>query len=494
MRTLIHADWIVGHRGGRHAVFVDGEIVFEDDRIVHVGFGWQGEVDARLEAPGCIVCPGLIDTHVHAGHRALHRLLSDTGRPELLGQPFLEIALRKPQPGGGDARSAGGNAPLQAAYTVAELLRNGVTAFAEFGSNAGVQGAIADAVERTGIRAWLGAGFESYTWFADAEGRRRRRTLADAGRGELAHALDFASSLAGRARLAPLLVPRDVDTCTPELLREAARLSEERDLRVAIHAAYNPWEFYEVLAEHGRTPIELLADTGLLGPRTLLGHCNYLAGAGRMHHAGGRDLDLVAQSGATVSHCPVNLARRGRVLDHWGSYRAAGVPIALGSDTYPRDMFEQMRAAANMAKTVARDYTVAPAGQLFDAATTVPADWLGRPDLGRLEAGAQADVTIVELKRGGSLRHGPIRDPVRTLVECAVGEDVRQVFVAGRRCVEDGRVLGMDIAHLQREAQSDAEAQWRGVAAWDPLGRSADERSPPSYAMHINPQPRSRPS
>ncbi|MFN0160990.1 MAG: chlorohydrolase family protein [Burkholderiales bacterium] len=492
MRTLIHADWVVGHRAGHHELFIDGEVVFEDDRLLHVGFGWQGRVDARIEAPGCIVCPGFIDTHVHAGNRALHRLLSDTGRPELLGQPFLEIALRKPQPGGGDARSAPGNANLQATYTVAELLRNGVTGFAEFGSSAMVQGAIADVVEQSGMRAWLGAGFESYTWFADAHGRRRRRALADGGRGELAHALEFADALAGRSRLAPLLVPRDVDTCTPDLLSEVARVSAERDLRVAIHAAYNPWEFYEVLAEHGRTPIELLAQSGLLGPRTLLGHANYLAGPGRMHHSGGRDLELVATSGATVSHCPVNLARRGRVLDHWGSYRAAGVPIALGSDTYPRDMFEQMRAAAIMAKTVARDYAVAPANELFDAATTTPADWLGRADLGRLAAGAQADITIVDLRRAGSLRHGPIRDPVRTLVECAVGDDVRDVFVAGRHCVKEGHVLGMDIANLQSEAQADAESQWRAVAAWDPLGRSADERSPSCFTMHVNPQRRSR--
>lgn len=144
-------------------------------------------------------------------------------------------------------------------------------------------------------------------------------------------------------------------------------------------------------------------------------------------------------------------------------------------------MFQQMRAAAYMAKTVSRDYTTATAAELFDAATVVPADWLGRSDLGRLAPGACADITIVDLARDDSLRLGPVRDPIRTLVESAVGDDVSAVIIGGRTCVAAGRVAGVDLAQLRREAQADAETQWRGVAAWDPLGRSADERNPPSY-------------
>ncbi len=483
MRTLIHASWIVGHRNGRHELLSDGELVFEDGCILHVGYGWDGAVDARIDAPGAIVCPGFIDTHVHAGHRGLHRLLSDSGRPELLGQPFLEVALRKPLPGAGDTRTASGNATLQAEYTIAELLRNGVTSFVEFGSTAALQARLAEAAARTGIRAWLGAGFESHTWYADPAGRRRRRTLADEGHDELRHALEFADTLHGRDRLHAILVPRDADTCTPGLLEAAAKAARERDLPVAIHAGYSPWEFYEVLAEHGCTPIELLQRSGLLDKRTLIGHGNFLAGPGRMHHSGGNDLQLIGASGATVSHCPVNLARRGRVLDHWGSYRAAGVPLAIGSDTYPRDLFQQMRAAGYMGKTIARDYTIASAAELFDAVTLVPADWLGRADLGRLAPDACADIAIVSLWRDDNLRLGPVRDPIRALIEGAVGDDVRTVIVGGRICVEAGCVKGMDIVRLRSEAQADAEAQWHGVAAWDPLGRSADQRNPPSYPI-----------
>jgi cytosine/adenosine deaminase-related metal-dependent hydrolase len=380
----------------------------------------------------------------------MHRLLSDTGRPELLGQPFLEIALRKPG-STGDPRSAMGDLSLQARFTVAESLRNGITTFFEFGSNRQVLEALSAESEELGIRAWLGAGYESYKWLADENGRRRRKDEEAHGEQEMDAALSFVEKIQGRAagRIHGALVPRDTDTCSVALLERTGRIARERRLPVAIHAAYNPWEFYEVLAAHGCTPIELLERVGLLRAGVLLGHCNFLSGQADMHHAPGRDLALLAAGGATVSHCPVNLIRRGRKLDSWDSYRAAGVPIALGTDTYPRDMIMQMRCASYMAKMLTGSYAAAPAGEVFNAATLGLADALGRADLGRLAPGAKADIVVIDLAGGDTLRGGPVRDPIRTLVECGIGDDVEMVIVDGRTCVENRRVLGVDLADLR---------------------------------------------
>lgn len=485
MRTLIQGGWVVGHGAHGHELIRDGSVVFESDRIIHVGHDFDGPVDARIDARGKLVSPGFIDSHVHSGHRALHRLLSDTGRPELLGQPFLEIALRRPGAAAADPRSAQGDLPLQARFTIAELLRNGITSFVEFGSNPRVLDALAAEVDALGIRAWLGAGYESYKWVADAQGRRRRKDDEAEGEHEMDQALAFIDKCAGRSggRLNGLLVPRDTDTCSVALLERTARVSRERGLLVATHAAYNPWEFHDILSAHGCTPIELLDRIGLLRPQVLIGHGNFLAGPGRFHHAGGRDLEILAKSGATVSHCPINLIRRGRVLDSWLSYRAAGIPIALGTDTYPRDMIMQMRAASYMAKTVSRDYFAAPAEQLFDAVTLACARALGRDDIGRLAPGAKADIIVIDLSGGDTLRYGPVRDPIRTLIECGVGDDVETVIVDGRTCVAERRVIGVDLLALRQAAQAEAEQQWSGVAGWDPLGRTVDERSPWSFPL-----------
>ena len=82
MRTLVRGGWVVGFAGGNHTLLRDGVVVFEDDRIVHVGPRFEGTADHEIDARGKLVGPGFIDTHVHSGHRASHRLITDTGRPD----------------------------------------------------------------------------------------------------------------------------------------------------------------------------------------------------------------------------------------------------------------------------------------------------------------------------------------------------------------------------------------------------------------------------
>ena len=145
-------------------------------------------------------------------------------------------------------------------------------------------------------------------------------------------------------------------------------------------------------------------------------------------------------------------------------------------------MMMQMRAASYMAKAVSRDLFAAPANEVFDAATLVTADFLGRKDLGRLELAAAADIIIVDIGPG-SMRYRPMRDPIRALVECGVGDDVETVIIDGVTRVENRRVLGVDLDELQAQTQRDAESQWAGVVNWDPLGRSANERNPYTYRV-----------
>jgi 5-methylthioadenosine/S-adenosylhomocysteine deaminase len=184
MRTLVRGGWVVGFAGGGHTLVPDGVVVYEDDRILHVGRRFDGRVDAEIDARDMLVCPGFIDSHVHSGHRASHRLITDTGRPDFYGQPFLEITV--PREGtrvGGDPRYArptdadaeAGNR-LLATFTVAEMLRNGTTTFMEFGSQVRVQEALLVEVERLGLRAYLGAGYDSGRWVGDDKGRLRNST------------------------------------------------------------------------------------------------------------------------------------------------------------------------------------------------------------------------------------------------------------------------------------------------------------------------------
>ena len=493
MRTLVRGGWVVAFGGRTHSLLRDGVVVYEEGRILHVGPRFEGRVDREIDARGKLVCPGFIDTHVHAGHRASHRLITDTGRPDYFGQPFLEISV--PREGtrvGGDPRYSRPDAPgadagtlLHATFTVAELLRNGVTTFMEFGSQLRVQEALLPEVERLGIRAYLGPGYDSGRWVGDEKGRLKRVVDEAAGRREFEAATAFIRRVDGRCagRVRGLLVPREVESCSLDLLRATREAAGELGVPIETHAAYNVREFFEVVSEHRMTPIELMDSVGLLGPDVTIGHGNFVAESAVLGYSGGRDLTLIGGAGASISHCPVNIARRARSLDSWERYRKAGINIALGTDTYPRDMVMQMRTASYFGKVIGRNLLAASAAEVFDAATLGGARALGRDDLGRLAPGARADILVIDLSGGDTLRYGPVRDPIKSLVECGIGDDVETVVVDGVVRVESGRIPGVEVAALRAKAQAAAEEVWSRVQEWDPLGRTAEQMSPWSYPL-----------
>src|ERR1700747_597029 len=489
MRTKIEATWIVGCERGHHTLIRDGELVFEGNRILHVGKGFEGKVDRVIDAKGKLVSPGFIDTHVHAGHRASHRLITDTGRPMYYGQPFLEISV--PKEGKvvkgdprylkhGDAGDAGAFA-LNAVFTVAELLRNGVTTMIEFGSQLGVQDALLAEVPRRGARAYLAPGYDCGRWVGDELGRLKRLRNDEMGLSGLKTALEWIEKYDGAAqgRVRGILVPREVETSSIELLRRTREAADERKLPIATHAAYSVLEFHDTVREYMKTPIELLDDLGLLRPTLNIGHGNFIADNPNLNYALPRDLELMGSSGVTISHCPINIARRGRVLDSWKSYQEAGVNIAIGSDTYPRDMIMNMRTASYMGKIMSHSYFAATAAEVFEAATLGGAKSLGRDDIGR--RAPAADTTVIALTGRNSLRYGPVRDPVKSVVECGVGDDVETVIVDGKTVMEGAVIPGVDFAKLRAQAQAAAEQIWDTLADWDPLGRTHEQACPWSY-------------
>jgi 5-methylthioadenosine/S-adenosylhomocysteine deaminase len=493
MRTKIEATWIVGHERGQHALIRDGELVYEDNKILHVGKGFEGRIDKVIDAKRMLVAPGFIDTHVHSGHRASHRLITDTGRPMHYGQPFLEISV--PKEGKvvkGDPRylkhgEAGAAAAfeLNAAFTVAELLRNGVTTFVEYGSQSSVQDALLAEVSRLGARAYLAPGYDCGRWVADESGRLTRIRNDALGRDGFHTALDWIAKNDGAAagRIRGILVPREVETSSLELLQLTVRAADERKLPMATHAAYSVIEFHEVVKEHMKTPIELLDHLGMLRPTLNIGHGNFISDNPNLNYSVHRDLALMGRAGASVSHCPINIVRRARVLDHWQRYRDAGVNMCIGSDTYPRDMIMNMRTASYLGKITSHTYFAATSADVFRAATIGGAISLGRDDIGRLAPGALADIIIIDLSGRNTLRYGPIRDPVKSVVECGVGDDVDTVIVDGNVVMQGTLIAGVDFAKLRADAQAAAEQIWDTLADWDPLGRTHAEACPWSYPM-----------
>ena len=366
---------------------------------------------------------------------------------------------------------------------MAELLRNGITTFVEFGSQLRVQQALLDSVGELGIRAYLGPGFDSGRWVGGAGGKLVRVVDEAAGEREFALALEFIEHHQGDHgdRVRGILVPREIETCTVALMRKAAQAAQERDLPAAIHAAYNIHEVFDIIREHQMTSVELLREVGLMSDTLNIGHGNFTCDNPLMNYSGSHDLEIMGSHRCSISHCPVNVARRGRFLDSWETYRKAGVNIALGSDTYPRDMILQMRNASYFGKVASHNLKAATAAQVFEAATLGGARSVGRDDLGHLAPGAKADIVIIDLTGGDTLRMGPVRDPIKSLIDCGIGDDVDTVIVDGVVRMEGGRIPGIDFAALRAQAQAAGERVWSGWQNWDPHGRTADEMSPYSF-------------
>src|SRR3989449_7321142 len=111
-----------------------------------------------------------------------------------------------------------------------------------------------------------------------------------------------------------------------------------------------------------------------------------------------------------------------------------------------------MRVASYFGKVMSKNLFAASAGDVFEAATLGGARALGRDDLGRLAPGAKADIVVIDLETRDGLRFGPVRDPIKALVECGIGDDVVTVIIDGVVRMRDRAIPGVDVAALRGQA------------------------------------------
>jgi cytosine/adenosine deaminase-related metal-dependent hydrolase len=362
---------------------------------------------------------------------------------------------------------------------ICELLLSGVTTYVDMSYP--YPGWI-DAVAASGIRASISPLFDSAKIEAISDFALEYRWSADEG----AQAFEQALEVLARAEahpsqlLSPMMSPMAVDSCAPALLRRAYDVALERKWPFHLHAGMAVMEFHEMVRRTGVTSIQWLHQQGLLGPTTIIGHGAILDHHSWVHWHTQEDVAILAEAGASVSHCPVVLSRYGVALESFGRYRKAGINIGIGTDTHPHNMLEEMRAAVTVARLTDQHMFAAMTADVFDAATVGGARALMRDDIGRLSEGAKADFVVVDVTHPVML---PLYDPIRSLVYSACDRAVKDVYVAGRKVVADGKVLTID----HRKAAADvSEIQARvvaGMASRDRKGRRAEEVAPLTYQV-----------
>lgn len=427
---------------GRAEILHDRVVLVDGSRIEAVlPGGWQPQGTARiLGGADTFVIPGLINAHVHSATNALFRGIGEDDDRDLtmhgLVVPVMETAFTKLTLEEIEALTEWGQL---------ELLKSGVTTVVENALHD--PESLVQATQRSGIRGYLSVIFSDAT-----RPGRLHHLWGEGGDGQWGLRLNIAfhdaydGAADGRIRV--LLGPHAPDTCGRDLLAAVRRVADELGCPVMIHLNQTLRERETVaVREAGLSPVEYLEQMGLLRPGLLAGHNTYVTPS---------DAARMAAAGATAVYLPYIIGRRGH-RSPLPLLHEAGVNIALGTDTFSGDFVTLMKVGAYLAKQVTGRPGSPTARDLLGAATCGAADGLRRPDLGRIAAGAQADLVLVDLNRPAT---APVFDPVKNFVYYASAGDITHVLVAGKLVVERGRIQTLDEPQVCARAQAACERIW----------------------------------
>lgn len=366
---MIVAGQLLLEDGPERCRLAPGHLLIEGDTIAEVV---EGEAPARsdLGGPGCLVAPGLVDTHLHLPQ---FDMIGAHGLPllEWLGGVTFPCEARWADP------------DFAAAMTrrvARQLLAHGTTAVCAFGS-------VHHAATAAAIEALAAAGLRGVVGQAMSD-RYAPDYLVGPTNALLDQTADLLRRFPACGRVAAAITPRFAVSCALELLAGAARLAAEHP-RALVQTHLS-----ETLAERrlvaelfgGKGYVEVYRDAGLVTKRSLFGHGVHLDDAERA---------ALAAAGAVVVHCPTaNSFLRSGAFDRRRTLDA-GVRVALGSDIgagYERSMVRVGRAMIETASALGEGYP--SAAMAWRQITAGNADAAGLADAGRLVVGASADLVV----------------------------------------------------------------------------------------------------
>ena len=306
----------------------------------------------------------------------------------------------------------------------AEMIRSGTTTLAD--GYFCLEGT-ARAVEQAGMRAVLAPGVIDFP----APGVPDPADTIRAAR-------DFIDQWSNRSpRIGVGVFPHSPYTCSPRTLRQAKDLALEKGLPYFIHLAETRDEVSLVRDRTGCTPVRFLKRLGCLDSSTVGVHVN---------HVDQEEMELLAEAGARVSHCPESNMKLGAGVTPLLELLARGIVVGLGTDgcagNNDLDLFREMGTAARLHKVIRLDPALPSARTVVEMATVQAAGVLGlEKEIGSLEVGKQADLILLNLDQPHLT---PLYHPLSHLVYAASGADVDTVFIAGRMVMRRRRLLTLD--------------------------------------------------
>lgn len=424
-----NADTILTMDAGRREL-AGADILIRDGIVAAIGpnLATLGEVH---EARGCVVTPGLVNTHHH-----------------------LYQSLTRAVPGGQDALLFGWLKtlyPIWARFGPEEMFVSAQTGLAElalsgctlssdhlylYPNGARLDDTIAAATE-LGLRFHPTRGAMS---IGESAGGLPPDTLVEGEAAILDDMIRVVDAFhdAGEGSMCRVgLAPCSPFSVSRDLMRDAALLARDKGVMLHTHLAENDEDIAYSLAQFGCRPGQYAEDLGWTGPDVWHAHCVKLDG---------QEIDLFARSRTGVAHCPCSNCRLGSGIAPVRAMRDAGVSVGLGVDGSASNDSGNLMGEARQAmllQRVARGADAMSAREALEIATRGGADVLGRPDCGRLELGKRADIAIWDVS---GINSAGSWDPAALLL--AGPTRVKHLFVEGRQIVRDGQIITIDLPHM----------------------------------------------
>jgi 5-methylthioadenosine/S-adenosylhomocysteine deaminase len=403
---------------------------------------------------GKALFPGLINCHAHLAATLERGFNEDFGFPNSARLAVRPASLLRGEEG-----------TLMATIGALEAIRSGTTTLVE--NSAGIS-RLAAALAQTGLRLVFAesvrdtenvAGPMSADGLARSEAPRFSAKLRDEG---MQRVTDLFTTWHGakQGRISVFPAAALAETTSPELLHAVRAFAETHDLGYTIHLSQSVAEVEFMVRHHGLRPPAFLAKHDFLGPRLFAAHCRYVDAA---------DIALLGKSRTIISHQAAMAANRG-VIPPIPALRAAGCPIANGTDNNTNDMFEVMRVAL-LTERIRRDDPLPgmrpqPEDVLEDATQGGARALRQSTLLGSLEVGRKADLIVLDTQRAHLVPAGRI---VSAWIHNGQPSDIESVMVDGQFVMRGRKVLTMDEDSIVREAGKVGQRIWKQVQAAGPV-------------------------
>lgn len=413
-----------------HVLLEHHAVVIQDGVIVEL----LPITDARVKYTATsLVCldehvliPGLINLHSHAAMSLMRGIADDLPLMTWLEKHIwpVERAIVSEQ--------YVKDATLLAC---AEMLGGGVTCFNDMYF---YPQASATAAKQAGMRANLGLVVLEFptNYASDADDYLQK--------GFEAH-----DSWRGNPLISSSIAPHAPYTVSNQTFEKVVTYAEQLSLGIHTHLHETRAEIAQSEAQYGQRPIQRMANFGLLGPTLVAAHCVHL-----QNH----EIELLAEYGCHVAHCPSSNLKLGSGIAPLASLFYKQVNVGLGTDGVASnnraDIFTEMRLSALLAKGFNEDPTLVPAYEALKMATINAAKAMGQDDkIGSIEIGKLADLAAVRLN---DVMTNPCYDPISHLVYACGREHVTHTWVAGEL-----RYCGGVYANIETRELQDILANWQ---------------------------------